>query len=186
VVVAPYDAELFGHWWHEGPAFLEHVMRGLADPASDCGMTTPTGYLRANPEQQVGEPHFSSWGAEGFADVWLDASNEWIYPHLLVAARRMTELVDRHPHASGMERRALEQLGRELLLAQSSDWAFIIQTGTSVDYARERTIGHLERFTAIADMLDAGSVDSDVLMGIEVRDNLFPDLDPGHWASRPA
>ncbi len=184
IIVAPYDAELYGHWWHEGPRFLEMVLRKMSCDSAVCDLVTPSGYLRRHPEQQVAQPNFSTWGAAGFADVWLDHSNEWIYPHLLVAARRMTELADRFPHAHGAERRALDQAARELLLAQSSDWAFIIQTGTSVQYAEHRTVEHLKRFAALAEMLDRGHVDTGVLHNIEARDNLFPDLDYRVYASR--
>jgi len=31
IVVCPYDAELFGHWWFEGPWWLEMVFRRLAE-----------------------------------------------------------------------------------------------------------------------------------------------------------
>lgn len=186
IVVAPYDAELFGHWWHEGPEFVELVLRKIACDTPDLRLVSPSDWLRDHPEQQVAQPHFSTWGAQGFADVWLDPNAEWMYPHLLVAAKRMVELADRFPAARGLLRRALDQAGRELLLAQSSDWAFIVSTATSVAYAEERARAHLERFTALYDMVVDGRVDGRVVAAIEARDNLFPDLDYRTWASRAA
>jgi len=176
IIVAPYDAELFGHWWYEGPLFLTDLFRQLAR-STTVTATTPTAYLGQQPEQQIAQPHLSSWGANSYADVWLDPSNEWIYPHLLSAAKQMTRLADRFQRPDSIEDRALRQAARELLLAQSSDWAFILQTDTSVEYARRRTIDHLERFQALYDGLLSGSVPVDTLEGIEARDTIFPEID---------
>ena len=93
-------------------------------------------YLDKHPKIQVAQPSFSSWGYKGYCEVWLEGSNDWIYRHLHEDADRMVELA-RH-HADGgneLRRRALNQAARELLLAQSSDWAFIMKTGTMVEYA---------------------------------------------------
>ncbi|MCB9791280.1 MAG: DUF1957 domain-containing protein [Alphaproteobacteria bacterium] len=177
VLVAPYDAELFGHWWYEGPLFLDGVFRELAAGDTGVVLNTPSEVLDARGRFQVARPHFSTWGAKGYAEVWLDPSNEWIYPHLTELADRMVELARRFPSATGLTRRALDQAARELLLAQSSDWAFIMKTGTSVDYAVNRTRDHVTRFNALYEMLLAGEIDEAVLEGIEARDNLFPDLD---------
>src|SRR5262249_60236873 len=98
-------------------------------------MLSPVDYLAMYPEQQVSQPPLSSWGAGGYAGVWLDEGNDWIYRHLHKASERMVELARVHEDASGVTRRALNQAARELLLAQSSDWAFIIKAGTMVDYA---------------------------------------------------
>ena len=78
---------------------------------------------------------------------------------------------------SGTQRRALNQAARELLLAQASDWAFIIKTGTMVDYAVRRTKEHLLRFTRLYEQLKAGNLDELWLGSVEERDNLFPEID---------
>lgn len=101
-------------------------------------MTTLGEYLQNHPTQQVATPAQSSWGYKGYHEFWLNESNSWIYPHLHKAIEKMTELAQRNPE-SELELRALNQAGRELLLAQSSDWAFIMHTGTMVDYAVKRT-----------------------------------------------
>ena len=75
----------------------------------------------------------------------------------------------------------LKQAARELLLAQASDWPFILRAGTSPDYARRRVKDHLLRFIALHDQLTATSVDEKWLAEIEARDNLFPDVDWNYW-----
>ena len=176
-VVSPYDAELYGHWWFEGPWFLEYLIRKSAFDQQTYKLATPGDYLRENPENQVATPPMCSWGAGGYAGVWLDQSNDWIYRHLHKCAERMIDLANRHPDASGLERRALNQAARELLLAQSSDWAFIMKTGTMVEYAVRRTKEHVLRFNRLYDQINGMGVDEGWLSMIEGRDNLFPEID---------
>jgi len=109
--------------------------------------------------------------------VWLNGGNDWIYRHLHTASRRMEELTRAFPRAEGLKRRALTQAGRELLLAQSSDWAFIMKTGTMAEYAVKRTKEHLTRFTSLYEQLRSGRIDAAGLKDLEERDNLFPALD---------
>jgi 1,4-alpha-glucan branching enzyme len=179
VVVMPFDAELFGHWWYEGPLFLEQFIRRAAH---ELRMTTPTEYLREHPTQQVTAPAASSWGEGGYWAVWLDKSNGWIYPHLQSAARCMADLARSFAErATPLQERALRQLARELLLAQASDWAFLIRSGTARDYATRRTRDHLERFNKLAEQLKNGAIDESFLGECETRDNLFPKLDWRHY-----
>jgi 1,4-alpha-glucan branching enzyme len=193
IVVAPFDAELFGHWWFEGPRFLEQFIRQAANER-DLSLTTPSEYLAAHPTQQIVEPATSTWGENGHLAVWLDPSNAWIYPHLHVAAQKMIGLAQSasavvgHPlplpnwgSAAGAPSiqftdRVLKQLARELLLAQSSDWAFLMKTGTAHEYATKRTIDHLARFNRLHDQFVANDVDNNFLHDCECRDNLFPNL----------
>ena len=138
---------------------------------------SPVDYLSEYPEQQLSQPPLSSWGAGGYAAVWLDEVNDWIYRYLHKASERMIELARIHHDASGVTRRALNQAARELLLAQSSDWAFIIKTGTMVDYAVRRTREHLLRFTRLYEQVKGNGVDEQWLSSVESRDNLFPEID---------
>jgi 1,4-alpha-glucan branching enzyme len=181
-LLSPYDAELFGHWWYEGPEFLDYFVRKTIFDQSAIRLTTPWDYLRAHPTHQVATPAASSWGEEGYWKVWLNETNEWIYPHLDIAQQRMTELARRFPNATGLTRRALKQAARELLLAQSSDWPFILRTGTSPDYARRRVKDHLLRFLALHEQLTKKKVDGAWLAQIEARDNLFPEVNDRYWA----
>ncbi len=145
IVVSPYDAELYGHWWYEGPQFLDFLFRKMHFDQDVVKPTTPSEYLHRFGELEVCQPPMCTWGASGYAEVWLNGSNDWIYPHLDMAAERMVELARRYEHPNDLERRALDQAARELLLAQSSDWAFIMKTNTTVEYAKKRTRDHVAR-----------------------------------------
>jgi 1,4-alpha-glucan branching enzyme len=184
MVVSPYDAELFGHWWYEGPEFLNLFMRKAYYDQQAFTFITPSEYLRRYPTQQVAMPAASSWGEEGFWRVWLNESNEWIYPHLRVAQARMTELAERFSAAKGVTERALRQAARELLLAQSSDWPFILRTGTSPDYAAHRVKDHLWRFLELHRQLTANKIDESWLAQIEQADNIFPNIDFRYWVRK--
>jgi 1,4-alpha-glucan branching enzyme len=200
IVVVPFDAELFGHWWFEGPRFLEQFIRHAASE-SDFRLSTPSEYLAANPTQQIIEPAASTWGENGYFEVWLNPSNAWIYPKLQIAAQRMSEVARRHASAvvgqllrlpsrnpAGeapalqFADRILRQLARELLLAQSSDWAFLLKTGTAREYATKRTIDHLARFNRLHDQLVTNTVDEEFLRACESRDNLFPNVNWRYYA----
>ena len=177
IIVAPYDAELFGHWWFEGPQWLDFLIRKITYDQNTIKLITPSEYLKENPKNQVITPSLSSWGWKGYSEVWLQGSNDWIYPHLHKASERMTQLVKLYPHSNGVLERALKQALRELLLAQSSDWAFIMATGTHVDYAVKRTKEHLLRFTKLYEDIKANNIDEDWLRDIEYKDNIFSDID---------
>jgi len=175
IVVSPYDAELFGHWWYEGPWFIDYLIRKSHYDQNTYKMTHLADYLRAHPTQQVSRPAQSSWGHKGFHEYWLNDTNAWIYPHLHKATERMIELARREPD-DDLQCRALNQAARELLLAQSSDWAFIMRTGTMVPYAVRRTRSHLLRFDKLFDDLNEGKVDSGWLEKVEYMDNIFPEI----------
>jgi 1,4-alpha-glucan branching enzyme len=181
LLVSPYDAELFGHWWYEGPEFLDYFVRKTYYDQQVIRLTTPHEYLQQNPTQQVAQPAASSWGEEGYWKVWLNERNEWILPHLDIAQLRMSQLVRKFPDPTPLTQRALKQAGRELLLAQSSDWPFILRTGTSPGYATRRVKDHLLRFIALHEQLTQTQVDEAWLSEVEARDNLFPDVNPAYW-----
>jgi 1,4-alpha-glucan branching enzyme len=202
IVVAPFDAELFGHWWFEGPRFLEEFIRQAANQR-EFSLTTPSDYLAAHPTQQIIKPAASTWGENGHLAVWLDPSNAWIYPHLHAVAQKMIELAQHASSVVGQPRkpsgfpcqgsarqapalqftdRILKQLARELLLAQASDWAFLMKTGTAREYATKRTIDHLARFNRLYDQFVTNDVDDEFLRECEWRDNLFPNVNWRYYA----
>lgn len=182
VIVSPYDAELFGHWWFEGPEFLDMFLRKAAHDQSVFEMTTPSRYLADNDVLQVVQPCASSWGNKGYWEVWLDRSNAWIYPHLHAAARRMTAMARANQRTrTAWKSATLQQMARELLLAQSSDWAFLMRTGTAREYAEKRTKDHLLRFNRLHETLERGRPDGDFLAACRERDNIFPDLEWRHY-----
>ena len=178
LILAPYDAELFGHWWYEGPDWLDHVLDEVA-ASSTLAAVDPLEAIARIPRPATGRLHPSSWGEGGYAEVWVDPSNDWIYRHLLRAAEVMQALAREGDRGDPVRARALRQAGRELLLAQASDWAFIMKTGTLVPYAHRRTEEHLDRFGRIADALRRGPLDAETIGGLESRYALFPDLEPG-------
>jgi 1,4-alpha-glucan branching enzyme len=129
VISCPYDAELFGHWWFEGPAWLDQVARLMASDSIPLSLAAPSDLLEDAEKYQELQPAFSSWGNKGYSEVWLDGSNDWIYRHIHKAIERMHELAQRFPDEDGMRERALNQAARELLLVQASDWPFIMRAG---------------------------------------------------------
>jgi 1,4-alpha-glucan branching enzyme len=156
LVVLAYDTELFGHWWHEGPAFLEAVLRRLpaegvtlstlADAAAD---RSGTGLVAGARDLPAG-----SWGAGKDWHVWTDQSE------LTEQGRRVSDrllaLVDKRFAESRAERDPrYDQLVREAFLTLSSDWAFLVSHGSSPDYAVRRAHEHAARFHALADRLEA-------------------------------
>lgn len=191
VLVSPYDAELFGHWWFEGPEFLAEVMRLCSQPDSAVVCQTATGYLEDYPTNAVCEPAPSSWGEGGYSSVWIDRSNDWIYRHVHRAESDLRALAQRYrslPAAGSTDvpdaeadllRRALNQLARELLLSQASDWAFILKTGTAVPYAENRIKAHLGRFHRLLRDVEAGpsQIHEGQLRHLEQLDNIFPNID---------
>jgi 1,4-alpha-glucan branching enzyme len=178
VIVSPYDAELFGHWWYEGPIFLGDVFRQLHHDQEALAPVTPGDYLERHPTNQQAIPCASSWGLKGFSEQWLNESNAWTWPHVHLAGERMVELAGRHAAPPDrLTRRALNQAARELMLLQSSDWAFIMSTGTTVPYADSRFKEHLARFNALYEQLLKGEVSEEQVAELEAKDNIFPDLD---------
>jgi 1,4-alpha-glucan branching enzyme len=177
-IVSPYDAELFGHWWFEGPQWIYHVLRALSD-GGDLALGTPGEYLAAHPIQQKAMPAASSWGRNGYNEHWVNPKTDWMWRPLHEAAVRMHQAVQRHPDlpAAGLEDRALRQAGRELMLAQSSDWPFIITNGTTEEYARRRFHDHVHRFHDLLHDLDGRQIDPAKLEALEYMDAIFPQLD---------
>jgi 1,4-alpha-glucan branching enzyme len=181
VVVAAFDAELFGHWWLEGPLWLEHLLRKLATQGQGLESITPTAYLREAPLPQISEPNPGSWGDGGFNARWLNPSNDWVYRHLSAAGQRMVEMARRGDGEDPDRKRLLNQAARELLLSQSSDWAYLMSTGQFAEYARKRTRDHLVAFNLLYDEFREGKVDPEVLRNLEERSPLFRNLDYRAW-----
>lgn len=169
IIVAPYDAELFGHWWYEGPVWLGHLIRKIAREQETLRLITLSEYLEKYPINQMATPGASSWGHKGFSEVWLNGKNDWIYRHLHRAAERIEKVEKRHPRARSLLARAFRQARREFLLAQASDWAFMINS----EYASRRVTTHLLRFNRLCDQIDRNEIDDDWLSVLENHDNIF-------------
>ena len=209
IVLCPYDAELYGHWWYEGPYWLYILFKKIYYDECNFELITPSEYMDKYPEIQQCQPCRSSWGANGYSEVWLNPSNDYAHKHLHTAGDRMCELAykfrnsydilndlecqikklknDKKPitpitssakyRNTKLQVRALNQAARELLLAQSSDWLFIITNNTMVDYAHRRIKDHIGRFTRLYNELNSNKIDRKFLKEIEEKDCVFPDID---------
>ena len=183
IIVAPYDAELFGHWWFAGPIWLESLIRKIHSGQMTLTMTTPCDYLSKYNHNQTAIPAASSWGKKGYNEMWLNKKNAWIYRHLHAAADKMVVLAENFCSSHGLTARAINQAARELMLSQSSDWAFIINTDTMTQYAIQRTKTHLNNFNTLYSQVTENKIDAQWLSQLEVRNNLFPNMDFHHYSS---
>lgn len=189
LVVATYDAELFGHWWFEGPQFLDFLLRKTVCDSTRIQLITPSDYLDLYAENDRARLPMSSWGRNGYGEVWLNEKNDWIYRHLHQAEREMMEAVRMHERqqaerdaaAASLLTRCLKQAARELQLAQSSDWAFIMDGQTVVEYAVRRVHDHLVRFRELVEMLRNGQPDETKIAQWEGAYPLFPQLEARYY-----
>ena len=191
VVCSPYDAELFGHWWFEGPLWLEHVAREM-ERAGVARMTLGEALEAVPPTVTLSLPE-GSWGEGGDHRVWLNRDTEWTWDRVYSAEAEWAGLLERRRRDDGDLRRVLAQATRELLLLQASDWQFLITTGTARDYAERRVAEHYAEFKRLGGMaraLEAGEPlsidDANTLRRLEREDFCFADLDPAWGLVPPA
>lgn len=178
IITCPYDTELYGHWWFEGPDFIDQFIRATYENKEGCyELITPSEYLTKYPKVQCCSPCPSSWGENGDYSVWLNGSNHWIYKDLHRCEEMMIRLANTYSEPSEIKKRALDQAARELMLAESSDWPFIIKNNTTVDYAVRRINTHIDRFNKLYQDITKDSVDNKWLSNIEELDNIFPNID---------
>ncbi len=170
VLTLAFDAELFGHWWFEGIDWLAEVLPQLplAHPAR---VIPPT---QALPSQSVA---FGSWGRGGGGDVWCNPRNDWIYPRLARAESAMDEIAEVARGDDDQARIVADQALRELLLAESSDWAFMLDADRAPDYAEERITTHLDRLSRLWAMLRGREAADPTWVGAVCQeDRIFPKL----------
>jgi 1,4-alpha-glucan branching enzyme len=191
ILCSPFDAELFGHWWFEGTLWLEAVARNLHEYDTGIQLISCAEYLEKYPRAGFIAMHEGSWGAEGTNHVWMNPETSWTYTHIYPAELYTREVCTaRHWRDSTQATRIVKQLCRELLLLESSDWQFLITTGAARDYAEIRFLTHNDQFNeikAIYQTLEStGAIDATQetrLAEIELRDNVFPNIDPNLWAA---
>ena len=178
IITCPYDAELYGHWWYEGPYWLYILFKKIYYDECNFKLITPSEYIDMYPQMQVSTPCRSSWGANGYSEVWLNQTNDYAHRHLHKAGDRMCELASIFPNEGNtLRRQALNQCARELLLAQSSDWLFIITNGTMVEYAHKAIKDHIGRFTKLYYQIKNNKIDAKYLLDIFDKDDIFPEID---------
>lgn len=193
ILVAPYDAELFGHWWFEGPEFLKGVLKQTC--ASDSVELTflSEDLKRRQPHQVVSIPE-GSWGEGNHHYIWLNKQTEWTWVHIYESEAKMCELArfwtDNPDKQTGKLEDVIKQAARELMLLSASDWQFLISTFAARDYAELRLAEHYEDFKRMAAMADKLIADETVSDGeweyysdCSVRDALFPELEI-EWFAR--
>jgi 1,4-alpha-glucan branching enzyme len=193
VAVASFDAELFGHWWFEGPLFLRDVVLTLnADP--DVDLVTAEQFLQRHPPDKTVSMPAGSWGEGGDNRVWTHEKVAWMWEIEYRCEAAFGKLTYHLPWRQREDlRKVLEKAGRELLLLQASDWPFVISRGQAVDYGIKRFMGHVSRFECLADIAERLAADADSLDKLteveefEVRDSdihdvIFPRIDLDWWS----
>jgi 1,4-alpha-glucan branching enzyme len=180
VIVAPFDTELFGHWWFEGPEWLGGVYRSLAREERGVRPVTASRHLAEHPARQPIAMPSGSWGANGDFSMWLGETTVWTWERVWALEETFWDAVPvaiERPAA----RPVLAQAAREMLLAQASDWQFIISTGAAADYAERRLRQHCDDAEALlAALLPGAEARLAEAQGtaeeLHRRDDLFPDI----------
>ncbi len=182
ILVAPFDAELFGHWWYEGPKFIKYLFKKSLKYSIE--LVNLKEILAKKPNLQICEPSPSSWGQGGYHNYWLNDKNAWIVPEISKAGSKFIKF-SASAAQDKLTQRILRQAARELLLAQSSDWSFILRAGTTTHLAKERIDRHLKRFWLLINSVENDSLeDITLLERIEEEDNVFPNIDIKDWWQR--
>ena len=182
VVCSPYDTELFGHWWFEGPRWLAEVFARL--PQARIAPVDCVTYLETYPPDTTITLLEGSWGEGGDHRVWLNPHTEWTWERIYGAEDEFWTLARQAgTYATEPARRVASQLARELLLMQASDWQFLITTWAARDYAEARIAEHHATFTRLAQalrrLLAGGAMppaEEEFLAACEAQDFLFPDI----------
>ncbi|TWI57809.1 1,4-alpha-glucan branching protein domain-containing protein [Halalkalibacter nanhaiisediminis] len=165
LMVTPFDAELFGHWWFEGPEWIGQVLKKGQGRIS---FITPESYVdRHYQDFDTAHVSFTTWGRAGYGHVWVNESNQWLYRHHHRMELDLAATVALFAKPTELERRAIKQMVREWMLAISSDWAFIIDGGSAVQYAEERFATHLSRFDDIKAKLERKTIQEEWITELE-------------------
>jgi 1,4-alpha-glucan branching enzyme len=189
VLSAPFDLELFGHWWHEGMAFLENLARVLAAGTHGVEAITAEDYLARFGAAGSIRMAEGSWGAGGDNSVWLNADTAGVYRRIYAAELAVRKAARSEAWADGgTGERIARQVCRELMLLESSDWPTLITTGAARDYAERRFKEHAEAFDAALGWWSAfaetgawSEANEQALAALEARDGVFKDVDPAAW-----
>ncbi|MGC9363674.1 MAG: 1,4-alpha-glucan branching protein domain-containing protein [Fidelibacterota bacterium] len=190
ILTAPFDTELFGHWWFEGTRWVGKVLRKLNGDTSVRKVTLGE-HLRDNPPKiSVSLPE-GSWGQGGFHYIWLNEWTQWTWKHIYAAEDRMIALADQYKDTNDATlAEILNIIARQLLLLESSDWQFLISTWSARDYAEDRVTVHDERIKNLRRILDTYLADGSLSDGareyldrIQKDDEIFPTLDFRYWCT---
>jgi 1,4-alpha-glucan branching enzyme len=173
------DIDDLGRSWNEGCYFVESLFRE-AKASENVGikLLSPGVYLFDQELDKIETitPSFSSSGTNGYAEMWLDYSNDWMYRHMIRAIERMTELAERFPNESGIKERSLNQAAREILIAQDSSWPRMLYNKEYMEYASKQIEGCLQNFTTIYESLGSGHISTEWLTNLEYDHRIFPNI----------
>ena len=191
LVVAMYDAELFGHHWYEGADFLYFLLKKVHHNQNETELTTPSAYLSRYPRNQEVFITPSSWGDKGTFDKWMYGSISWMYRHSHEAIRELQAMASdlkANRRKDHLANRIVKQAAREVLQSMNSDIPFVISNGHFVDRMKEFFLEDLEKFWILADLYRNGNDRPDLtkcrLQKIEMENPIFPDLDPFAFVAR--
>jgi 1,4-alpha-glucan branching enzyme len=175
LLLTPFDAELFGHWWFEGPDWLAYVMtKGL----ESISFITPQEYIdRHYQDFETIHAAFSTWGRDGYGEVWLNDCNAWMYRHLHHIEKDIVLCISKLSQANSFQTRALKQMVREWMLAASSDWAFIVDNNSSTQYALNRFKEHINRYHELRSRLLSNTITKGYIENYEKRYPFLEDID---------
>ncbi|MBU0520463.1 DUF1957 domain-containing protein [bacterium] len=188
IICSPFDTELFGHWWFEGPRWIYKTLKLLAkDP--EIKLMTGSEYLNQVDTYRVVSLPEGSWGEGGYHHIWFNEDNQWSWELIYAAEKKMLEAARMwSKHSDPRVQEALKQLARELLLLESSDWQFLISTVAARDYAETRIVGHHLDFTRVYELIEklvnGEEPDAEAWQHYQdvcTRDTLFPNIDPSWW-----
>ncbi len=188
-VCTPFDTELFGHWWFEGPQFVKAVLKGLHNSPYVKTSTCSEQIFKMQPKEVIGLPE-GSWGENNNHDVWSNADNKWTWETLYNDENRLIMLFQKYSLDSlnPLALRITKQAYRELLLEQSSDWQFLIYTESAKDYSEMRFSNHHSDFNRLCDLAEKAQSANDIseseqkyLEETERRDSIFAEIDLSWW-----
>lgn len=185
-LVAMYDTELFGHWWWEGPEFLYEMARAM-DAHPELASVSAGDVVDEEPARHMIHMPEGSWGEGGYHYIWINQDNIWTWEKLYPCQKRMRQMAAEYDRGPAHD--LVVQAARELLLAEASDWQFLISTWAARDYAEVRFDDHVDRFKRLADLADkvhaGGTLSNEEISFYEdcrQKDAPFPDIDLRFWA----
>ncbi|MCX7908097.1 MAG: DUF1957 domain-containing protein [Ignavibacteria bacterium] len=189
----PFDTELFGHWWFEGPEFIRAVIKGLNFSPWVKMATCSEELFRVQPDLIVKLPE-GSWGVNNNHDVWSNPDTYWTWEAIYNDEKRFGDIIEiaKHKPNNELGKRILKQALKELLLLQASDWQFLIYTKSAKDYAEQRFFYHHSDFNGLIDLvekvLEVGEItpeEEHFLTECERRNSLFQELEIDWWSFNP-
>ncbi len=188
-ICTPFDTELFGHWWFEGPKFIKAVLQGMSQSPWIKSATCSEQVKKMNPSEVI-RMNEGSWGVNNNHDVWSNKDNIWTWEHIYNDENSLIMFFQKYPleKLTKKAKRILEQAYRELLLEQSSDWQFLIHAQSAKDYAEMRLANHHSDFNKLLEYADKvqnkkrlTKEEDAYLQEVEARDSIFEEIDLSWW-----